>query len=39
MAANFDYGRLGQVGVVGGTPKSPGYNEGRFATDLDDGIR
>ncbi|KAF7369233.1 hypothetical protein MVEN_00251000 [Mycena venus] len=39
MEANFDYGRLGKVEVVGGTPKSPGYSEGRFATDLDGGIR
>ncbi|KAF7377444.1 hypothetical protein MSAN_00166100 [Mycena sanguinolenta] len=31
MGANFDYGRLGKVEVVGGTPKSPGY--------ADDGIR
>jgi hypothetical protein len=39
MAADFDYGRLGKVEVVGGPPKSPGYSEGRFATDLGDGIR
>ncbi|KAJ7234751.1 hypothetical protein B0H12DRAFT_154155 [Mycena haematopus] len=39
MAANFDYGRLGKVEVVGGLPKSPGYSEGRFATELDGGIR
>ncbi|KAJ7176840.1 hypothetical protein C8R46DRAFT_1188553 [Mycena filopes] len=34
-AADFDYGRLGKVEVVGGPPMSPGYSEGRFATDLD----
>ncbi|KAJ7182852.1 hypothetical protein C8R43DRAFT_868755 [Mycena crocata] len=40
MQADFDYGRLGKVGVVGGTPTSPGYSQGRFATDLDaDGVR
>ncbi|KAJ7699234.1 hypothetical protein B0H17DRAFT_1049252 [Mycena rosella] len=40
MQADFDYGRLGQVGVVGGAPTSPGYSQGRFATDLDpDSIR
>ncbi|KAJ7040947.1 hypothetical protein C8F04DRAFT_1081095 [Mycena alexandri] len=40
MAADFDYGRLGKVGVVGGPPTSPGYSEGRFATDLDpNGLR
>ncbi|KAJ6551142.1 hypothetical protein B0H19DRAFT_1072907 [Mycena capillaripes] len=40
MEANFDYGRLGKVEVVGGPPMSPGYSEGRFATDLDpDGVR
>ncbi|KAJ6606879.1 hypothetical protein B0H10DRAFT_1956780 [Mycena sp. CBHHK59/15] len=38
--ADFDYGRLGRVEVVGGPPTSPGYSEGRFATDLDpDGLR
>ncbi|KAJ7677833.1 hypothetical protein DFH06DRAFT_561497 [Mycena polygramma] len=40
MQSDFDYGRLGKVGVVGGTPASPGYSAGRFATDLDpDGLR
>jgi hypothetical protein len=41
MQADFDYGRLGKIEVVGGTPKSPGYSEGRFATHLDDpdGVR
>ncbi|KAJ7097537.1 hypothetical protein C8R44DRAFT_889078 [Mycena epipterygia] len=40
MQADYDYGRLGKVGVVGGAPTSPGYSAGRFATDLDpDGVR
>jgi hypothetical protein len=34
--ADFDYGRLGKVEVVGGVVKSPGYAEGRFATDPND---
>ncbi|KAJ7607143.1 hypothetical protein FB45DRAFT_764482 [Roridomyces roridus] len=36
LQPDFDYGRLGKVQVVGGAPVSPGYAEGRFATDPND---
>lgn len=35
-----DYGRLGQTKVINGSPSSPGYAQGRFATNLENsGLR